>query len=111
MMLLDKIKQDANSISFAEVIAYIEEKYEFIPTQFSNGAITNEAGQNNGSCKIFYFAKLQHLSPVETLSLFGDYYRVDVLGKPEGIDHQNIRNFMQTGWDGIQFEGEVLRLK
>ncbi|WP_228411668.1 HopJ type III effector protein [Chryseobacterium sp.] len=24
-------------------------------------------------------------------------------------DHQNIRNFMEFGWDGISFEGEALK--
>jgi hypothetical protein len=36
------------------------------------------------------------------------YYFEDVLGNPNGTDHhQNIRNFMKTGWDGIAFT-EVL---
>jgi hypothetical protein len=26
-------------------------------------------------------------------------------------EHQNIRNFMKTGWDGIAFYGEALELK
>jgi hypothetical protein len=30
------------------------------------------------------------------------------LKNPAGTDHQNIRNFMKTGWNGIQFEGEAL---
>ncbi len=29
----------------------------------------------------------------------------------ESDDHANIRNFMKTGWAGIQFEGEVLKEK
>jgi hypothetical protein len=33
------------------------------------------------------------------------------LGDPSGTNHQNIRNFMKTGWNGIQFEGEALQLK
>jgi hypothetical protein len=28
-----------------------------------------------------------------------------------GTNHQNIRNFMKTGWDGIAFYGEALELK
>lgn len=47
----------------------------------------------------------------ETLALFGDFYRNDVLKNPGGNDHQNIRNFMEFGWDGILFEGEALREK
>ncbi|MFK7815738.1 MAG: HopJ type III effector protein, partial [Gammaproteobacteria bacterium] len=36
------------------------------------------------------------------------YYRDDVLQNPEGDNHQNIRNFMKTGWGGITFENDVL---
>lgn len=57
----------------------------------------------------FSFAKLNQLSKDETLALFGDFYRTDVLQNPEGTDHQNIRNFMVSGWDGISFEGEALK--
>jgi hypothetical protein len=34
----------------------------------------------------------------------------EILGDP-GTNHQNIRNFMKTGWDGIAFYGEALELK
>jgi hypothetical protein len=43
------------------------------------------------------------------LSCFGAYYQEDVLGIL--TEHQNIRNFMKTGWDGIAFYGEALELK
>jgi len=48
------------------------------------------------------------LDAQQTLACFGDYYRVDVLQNPEGVDHQNIRNFMTYGWDGVAFKGEAL---
>jgi hypothetical protein len=32
-----------------------------------------------------------------------------VLKNPDGTDHQNIRNFMKHGWDGVRFEGEPLK--
>lgn len=111
MSLLEKIQHDPRSITFQEVIAYIDSTYEFTPTRFSNGHTINDAGQNNGSCKIFSFAQLLNLTQNQTLELFGDYYRVDVLGNPEGTDHQNIRNFMKTGWEGVQFDGQALREK
>ena len=47
----------------------------------------------------------------KTGACFGAYYFEEVLENPEGTNHQNIRNFMKLGWDGIQFEGEVLTLK
>ena len=111
MNLLDKLKSAPESISFSEVISYIDEKYNFSPSRWTNGKTVNEANQNNGSCKIFSFAKLQNLTTEQTLSLFGDYYRKDVLQNPEGTDHQNIRNFMESGWEGIVFEGNTLQEK
>ncbi len=108
---LQKLKQTPSSIIFAETIAVIEENYDFTPTAFENGTQHNAAGENSGSCKLFAFAKLQNMSQAETLACFGGYYFEEVLENPEGINHQNIRNFMKTGWDGIQFEGEALVLK
>ena len=108
MTLLDQISLSPESIIFSGVIAYIDTNYNFTPTRFTNGNTVNEAGQNNGSCKIFSFAKHHNLTQDQTLALFGNYYRKDVLGNPEGTDHQNIRNFMQSGWDGVKFEGEAL---
>jgi len=110
-MILTQLKISPNTINFKEVIAYIDEHYDFVPTKFRNGNTVNEAGENNGSCKVFSFAKLKGLNEAETLALFGDFYRTDVLENPEGNDHQNIRNFMQYGWDGIAFEREALAEK
>ncbi|SFN25203.1 HopJ type III effector protein [Chryseobacterium oleae] len=110
-MLLEQLKNNPETLQFKEVIAHIDEQYDFTPTEFKNGNTVNEAGQNNGSCKVFSFAKLQGLSKEQVLSLFGEFYREDVLKNPEGTDHQNIRNFMEFGWDGISFEGEALKEK
>ncbi|MDR6514229.1 HopJ type III effector protein [Chryseobacterium camelliae] len=110
-MLPEQLKNAPETIQFKEFIAYIDEHYDFTPVKFTNGDTVNEAGQNNGSCKVFSFARLNSLSKEETLNLFGEFYREDVLKNPEGTDHQNIRNFMQYGWDGIAFEGEVLHRK
>ena len=109
-MILSQLKSNPETIQFNDVISFIEKHYDFTPTLFKNGN-TNEANQNNGSCKVFSFAKLNNLSKEETLFLFGDFYRNDFLKNPDGIDHQNIRNFIQFGWDGISFEGEALRKK
>ncbi len=108
---LKRLNDAADSIAFNDTIAVIDAHYDFTPTTFSNGNLRSEAGQNNGSCKIFSFGKLHNLSPQQTLACFGDYYRKDVLGNPQGTDHQNIRNFMKTGWDGVKFEGEALKQK
>ena len=113
--LINKISRQPNSIDFAEVIATIEANYAYTPTRFTNGkngkAVINEAGQNEGSCKIFAFANLNGLDKKQTLACFGKYYRDDVLGNPAGDDHANIRNFMHHGWDGVEFTGEALTIK
>lgn len=109
--LVQKIKTQAENIQFSEIIETVDAKYTFTPTAFKNGETMNEANQNNGSCKVFSFAKNQKLTKEETLACFGDYYRKDVLENPEKTDHQNIRNFVNFGWQGIFFEGEALSEK
>ncbi|CCN49712.1 putative HopJ type III effector protein [Vibrio nigripulchritudo MADA3029] len=106
--LLTALSQSPETVQFQDVISVIDSNYEFTPTEFKNGDTVNEAGQNNGSCKIFAFAKLNQLDVQSALACFGDFYRKDVLENPEGEDHQNIRNFMRFGWDGIEFKGEAL---
>ena len=108
MNLLDKIKQNPEEISFDEVIAYIDEHYDFVPTAFQNGEVLNEENQNNGSCKIFSFAKKLGLNEKNTLFLFGELYRKDVLGDFQWTNHQNIRIFLKTGLEGINFHRESL---
>ena len=110
-MILAQLKSKPETIQFNDVISFIDEHYDFTPTLFKNGNIINEANQNNGSCKVFSFAKLNNLSKEETLALFGVFYRDEVLKNPEGTDHQNIRNFIKFGWHGISFEGAALRTK
>lgn len=109
--LLNQLENTPESVQFNDVIAVIDATYDFAPTAFANGDTTNEAGQNNGSCKIFAFGKVNSLSEAATLACFGDFYRKDVLENPEGDDHQNIRNFMKRGWQGVKFEGEALTAK
>lgn len=108
---LKQLQENPKSITFQDTIHVIDENYDFTPTAFQNGNQHNNSGENNGSCKIFSFAKLQNLSEEATLACFGSYYFDDVLKNHEGSDHQNIRNFIQFGWDGIYFEGEALQEK
>jgi hypothetical protein len=110
-MLFEQLEKSAEEIQFKDVIAFIDEHYDFTPTKFTNGNTINEENQNNGSCKVFSFAQSNDLSKEETLKLFGEFYREDVLKNPEGTDHQNIRNFMEFGWNGISFEGKALKRK
>lgn len=109
--LIEKVKAQPESIGFNDTMATIDNEYQFQAASFQNGEQKNEAGQNNGSCKIFTFAKLHSLDVAETLALFGDFYRVDVLQNPEAQDHQNIRQFMIHGWEGINFESISLTPK
>ncbi len=103
--------QKLEAISFDETMAIITEHYDYQPCEFSNGLgedkLISPAGVNQGSCKIFAFALLHHLSPEQTLNLFGDYYHADVLQHPDGSDHQNIRNFIKYGWEGISFQNQA----
>lgn len=109
--MIEQLRKAPATINFTAVIEYIDEHYDFIPTAFKNGETVNEPNKNNGSCKVFSFAKLHDLSKEETLSLFGKYYRDDVLKNPNGTDHQNIRNFIEFGWDGISIDGNALKRK
>lgn len=99
-------------IKFSDIMQTIESDYTYTPSAFTNGigedVVVNPAGTNEGSCKIFAFAKLNQLSQSDTLELFGEYYRDDVLNNPEGTDHANIRTFMKHGWSGISFETDAL---
>jgi len=100
---------NASAVDFNSVMQTIDENYVFTPTEFKNGNTTNLVNTNNGSCKVFAFGKLHQLAPQATLNAFGDFYTVDVLQNPDNDDHQNIRNFMTFGWEGIEFSGEALK--
>jgi hypothetical protein len=108
---LAKLQQTPRQVEFSDTMAVIDANYHFTPTEFSNGPLSNAADQNNGSCKIFAFGQLHDLSKEQTLACFGDYFRIEVLQNPDGGDHQNIRNFMVSGWQGINFKGQALKQK
>jgi len=107
----EKLSSNAGSIEFNDTMAVIDQLYTFTPAEFSNGDLVNEENQNNGSCKLFAFAKLNNFSKEDTLACFGKFYTEDVLKNPEGDDHQNIRNFMKYGWEGISYKKEALQKK
>lgn len=111
--LLQRLKQ--GDADFEDVIAYVNEHYEYTPTRFTNGrgadAVINEAGKNEGSCRLFALARIKGLSEADTVQLFGRFYREDVLKNPAGNDHGNIRTFLREGWAGIHFDGAALIAK
>jgi len=106
--LLTQLSENADEVNFEQVMQVISDNYSYTPACFSNGELVNEAGTNEGSCKIFYFAKLNELTQQQTLACFGRYYRDDVLQNPEGNDHGNIRNFIKTAWQGVEFQSVAL---
>lgn len=108
---LQQLQDKPDSIDFSDTMAVIEQNYDFSESEFRNGDLINAAGQNNGSCKLFAFAQIQDLTEIQTLACFGAYYRDDVLKNPHGDDHQNIRNFIKTGWSGIRFSSTALQPK
>ena len=69
--------------------------------------VYNAAGENDGSAKIFGFAKHHGLSQIDTLKLFGEHYD-NVLATPNGTDHANIRNFLHWGWQGFLMQKNPL---
>ena len=109
--LLGLLRDNPDDVEFDDVIKLIDDTYEFTPVKFTNGDLVSEVGQNMDSCKIFAFARRTRLNEQQTLYCFGSFYRDDVLKHPENMDHPNIRNFMQTGWQGVSFEGEALKIR
>lgn len=108
---LNQLHQTPEQVQFGDTMAVIDAHYDFTPCSFHNGKLFNAAGQNSGSCKLLAFARQQNLSENAVLHCFGSYYRDDVLNNPTASDHQNIRNFMRSGWSGVKFDGAPLTLR
>lgn len=106
--LLEKL--NTKQLQFKDVLAFIEEKYDYSASAFQNGAQKNSESENQGSAKVLSFAKLKNLSEADTLTLFAEHY-ASVLATPEGVDHKNIREFQLNGWKGVSFEKNVLTAK
>lgn len=108
LQLLEQLQQ--GQAKFTDVLAFIDAAYQHTPTAFKNGQQHNAATENQGSAKVLSFAQLQGLDAAQTLSLFAEHYQA-VLATPEGTDHQNIRQFMLNGWNGVEFAGTALTAK
>ena len=104
---LKQLNNSPETIEFTDVMQVIEDHYTYTPTSFTNNKVMNEAGSNEGSCKLFAFAKLNSLTNEQTLACFGAYYRDDVLQHPNNNDHANIRQLMLTGLEGIEFPNDL----
>jgi hypothetical protein len=93
------VEMDADSLKFEDLMELIDTHYEVGLLEFKNGNILNKQGENEGSAKLLSYAAISEFDKETTLKLWGQYYR-EVLADPDGDSHQNIRNFMKTGWDG-----------
>ncbi|WP_282629715.1 HopJ type III effector protein [Empedobacter sedimenti] len=107
-MILEKLMN--NEANFADVIEFIENNYTYTASAFTNGNQVNAADQNQGSAKVLAYAQLNNLSQEDTLKLFAEHYNA-VLETPNGTDHNNIRQFIENGWNGVSFENNVLTEK
>lgn len=100
------VEMDAADLKFEEVMELIDTHYESGLIEFKNGDIVNKPGENEGSAKLLSYAALSNMDKETTLKLWGQYYR-EVVADPDGDSHQNIRNFMKYGWEGVPFENGV----
>ncbi|WP_140939465.1 HopJ type III effector protein [Sphingobacterium lumbrici] len=106
--LIQRLKN--KEVKFEDVLAFIDERYLHTPTAFTNGKQYNTENENQGSAKVFSFAQINGLSKEDTLLLFAEH-REAVLASPDATDHQNIRQFILNGWEGVTFEGIALQAK
>lgn len=105
---LDTLRHRPERLAFRDTLAVIDRYYQVTPMGFRNGAVRNRPGENAGSCRVLAFARRHGLDVEQTLHCFGEVYRDEVLGDPQGSGHRNIREFRRVGWAGVVFEGEPL---
>ncbi|QKZ03141.1 HopJ type III effector protein [Pseudomonas eucalypticola] len=101
---------DSGEHLFADTLAFVAAHYDYQPQAFTNGALENAAGQNEGSCKTLGLAVLEGWSDQHALLAFGEHYR-SVVATPEGTDHGNIRNLIAHGLAGVKFAAQPLTRK
>jgi hypothetical protein len=89
---------------FSKTLTFIERWYLHTPCAFTNGNILNTAEQNQGSCKVLFFAMQEGLTNEQCLRCFGEHYR-DVLATPNKDNHLNLRRLLVDGLNGIHFDG------
>ena len=106
--LLAAIEKDAHQ--FSSTLDFINQWFEFTPCAFSNGAVSNTAEQNQGSCRVLAMALMQGFATEQALKCFGEHYR-DVLATPGMSNHLNLRRLQVEGLVDIQFDQQPLRRK
>ncbi|MES2626360.1 MAG: HopJ type III effector protein [Pseudomonadota bacterium] len=105
---LDAINKDTHQ--FSSTLAFINQWFDFTPSAFRNGKVSNSAEQNQGSCRVLAMALLVGLSAEQTLQCFGEHYR-DVLATPDVDNHHNLRRLQTEGLTDIHFDEQPLRYK
>jgi len=60
--LISRLNAKDESVDFSDVMQVVSQHYNYKESHFTNGELTNQAGTNEGSCKIFAFAKIHNLS-------------------------------------------------
>lgn len=101
---------DSDQHLFADTLAFIARWFDFTPSAFRNGAVSNSSEQNQGSCKVFAMASLLDFSSQQVLRCFGEHHR-DVLATPDADNHHNLRRVLAEGLSGIEFEHFPLQFK
>jgi len=107
---LEKIKS-SEVVDFNEFIDLIEQEYNFTNIAFNNGNLHNKNDENQGSAKVFCFALLHNLSKEQTLRCFSQHYASVLNSKAEDKTHLNIRNFIKSGFAGLQIDKQALSFK
>lgn len=88
---------------FADTLGFIGQWFDYTPSAFRNGPVSNSSEQNQGSCKVFAMARLLDLDRQQALGCFGEHYR-DVLATPHADNHHNLRRVLAQGLADIEFD-------
>lgn len=99
--------RSGKQMDFDDLMALIDEHFDYTPASFVNGDLQNADNENQGSAKLFCFGAIHQLTQLEVLHCFGQYYQA-VLADSKGNSHANIRNFITYGWAGLKFDSPVL---
>lgn len=106
---LNQLATDPASVTLDAALAVIAAHYDVDPCGYTLAGVRFEPDRAWRSCQLYAFGLLHHLPKEQTLACFGHHYQVDVLGDPEGTDHQTVRLFLKHGWDALTLDAMPLR--
>ncbi|GGD11155.1 HopJ type III effector protein [Halopseudomonas salina] len=92
---------------FSDTLGFIDAHYLYQPSGFDNGPVRNNAGENQGSCKVLAMALDLGLDDLQALQCFAEHYQ-SVLANPDGQDHANIRALRDHGLAAVKFDSSPL---